>query len=256
MKQRTPWTVGPEELDEALALLGTSGLRADVIIPARNEASTIGAVIDAVFVSTAILGELVVVDDHSTDDTATVAERHGARVLQLDDTTGKGEAVAAGIRATAAPYVVFLDADVVSAATQYLPRLVAPFVLSSDIVVVKGFYVRPLHDMPSGGGRVNDLMARPLLSVLYPTLSDIRQPLAGETAVRRDFVATTQLGTGYTMELALLLDVAERHGSDAVAQVDLGLRRHRNRPLDELRPMATDILRATLHRFGVSPPAD
>jgi glucosyl-3-phosphoglycerate synthase len=109
--------------------------------------------------------------------------------------------------------------------------------------------------MPTGGGRVTELAARPILSLLYPGLGEIRQPLAGETAGRRDTLLHLGFDDSYGVEMALLIDVARNFGVRAIAQVDLGVRRHRNRPLEELRPMSMDVLRAALTRFGVELPS-
>jgi glucosyl-3-phosphoglycerate synthase len=122
------------------------------------------------------------------------------------------------------------------------------------VALVKGFYDRPLHGQPTGGGRVTELVARPVIDLLFPILAGVRQPLAGETAVPRTVVDKTGLAPGYGVELGLLVDVAEHFGADHVAQVDLGVRVHRNRPLGELRAHATDVLRAAFERAGVTPP--
>jgi glucosyl-3-phosphoglycerate synthase len=246
-----PWTLTPTELDASVAHLWSSPPTIAVIIPAKDESATIGPVLDAVRQHDELITELVVVNDHSTDDTAVIAERHGARVVQPTEGTGKGEAMQAGVRATSADILVFLDADVLNTEAHYLPRLVAPLVARPEVQLVKGFYIRPLHDMPTGGGRVNELTARPILSLLYPGLGEVRQPLAGETAVRRSALTRCPLDAAYGVEMALLLDVATTFGIASVAQVDLGIRRHRNRPLEELRPMAVDILRVALRRYGV-----
>jgi glucosyl-3-phosphoglycerate synthase len=250
----TPWTLSDDERLTTLERLGHGDHSIAVIIPAKDEATTIGAVIDAVRASDIVISELVVVNDHSVDDTATVARRHGARVIDVVGATGKGSAMTTGVAATTSEIVVFLDGDVVNTQPHFVPSLVAPLVARASIVFVKAFYVRPLHDMPSGGGRVNELAARPILSLLYPGLGEIRQPLAGETAVRREALNQLTLADGYSVEVALLLDVAARYGVDAIAQVDIGIRRHRNRPLEELRPMATEMLRAALTRYGVELP--
>ena len=249
----TPWTLSAADCDALIAEV-TPPASVAVIIPARNEATTVGSVLDAVFAAGPLVCDVVVVDDHSSDDTATVAERHGARVLTLTSPTGKGGAMAAGVAATDADIIVFLDADVTSPSAHYVPRLVAPLLTREHIGLVKGFYVRPLHDMPTGGGRVNELTARPALSLLHPGLGEIRQPLAGETAIRRSLLERCPLATAYGVEIALLLDVAAQYGVDTIAQVDLGTRRHRNRPLEELRPMATEILGVILERYGVALP--
>jgi glucosyl-3-phosphoglycerate synthase len=108
--------------------------------------------------------------------------------------------------------------------------------------------------MPTGGGRVNELAARPILSLLFPGLGEIRQPLAGETAARRGALEAIKLEPGYGVEIALLIDFSNHFGVGALAQVDLGVRRHRNRPLEELRPMAVEVLRAALERYKVDLP--
>lgn len=226
-----------------------------VIVPARDEVATIGAVVSAIARS-AFIDELLVVNDHSSDDTATVAAHHGARVLTLARPSGKGAAMAAGLAATTSEIVVYLDADVLSPLGDFVARLIEPLLDVEEIQLVKGYYERPLHDMPSGGGRVNELAARPILSLLYPGLGEIRQPLAGETAARRGALEAIDFETGYGVEIALLIDIARKFGVASLAQVDLGVRRHRNRPLEELRPMAGDVLRAALERFGVELPAD
>jgi glucosyl-3-phosphoglycerate synthase len=240
-------------------LAGRKGAhRVAVIVPAQNEAPTIGAVLDAVHRSHEIMpdlvDELVVVDDHSHDDTATVATRHGARVVGLHGATGKGQAMAAGLAATTADLVIFLDADVTNTTAAFVPSLVAPLLLREEIMLVKAYYDRPLHGMPTGGGRVTELAARPILSLLFPGLGEIRQPLAGETAGRRRVFTDIGFDPAYGVEIALLIDVAQTYGVDAIAQVDLGVRRHRNRPIEELRPMSVDVLRAALTRFGVTLP--
>jgi len=256
MTMLTPWTLSPTDLERGAADLVERGIRADVIIPAKNEAATIGAVIDAVREHESLVGELIVVNDQSDDDTATVAARHGATVLTTSGPSGKGQALQVGVAATSGSHLVFLDADVLNISSHFLPRLLAPFALRTDVALVKGYYVRPLHYMPTGGGRVNELAALPILSLLYPGLGEVRQPLAGETALRRDVVDRCGLSAGYSIEIALLLDVARHYGISSVAQVDLGIRRHRNRPLEELGPMATEVLRTALTRFGVTLPND
>ncbi|MBU6232840.1 MAG: glucosyl-3-phosphoglycerate synthase [Acidobacteria bacterium] len=244
-----------------LATLGEAknGRRVSVIIPAQNEAPTIGGVIDAVQASNrrwpGLIDEIVVVDDHSTDDTAAIASRHGARVAVLRGDGGKGQAMQFGLSVTSGDIVVFLDADVQNTTEEFVPRLIAPLMANETIRLVKAYYDRPLHNMPTGGGRVTELAARPILSLLYPGLGEIRQPLAGETAGRRDTFVTVGFADAYGVEIALLIDVATTYGVASIAQVDLGVRRHRNRPIEELRPMSVDVLRAALTRFGVRLPS-
>jgi glucosyl-3-phosphoglycerate synthase len=249
-----PWTLTRDSFDmsKVADLKGSTSVA--VIVPARDEATTIGAVLDSVMIHDDLIDELIVVNDHSSDDTATVADHHGARVVLLEGPGGKGAAMAAGLDASSSDVVVFLDADVLNTTPEYVARLIQPLLERPAIELVKGFYERPLHDMPTGGGRVNELAARPILSLLFPGLGEIRQPLAGETAVRRGALEAIALEPGYGVEIALLIDVAHHFGVHALAQIDLGVRRHRNRPLEELRPMAVDVLRAALERYKVDLP--
>jgi glucosyl-3-phosphoglycerate synthase len=117
--------------------------------------------------------------------------------------------------------------------------------------MVKGFYRRPLHDSPTGGGRVTELMARPVLSYLFPPLTRFVQPLAGEYAARRSILETVPFVEGWGVEIGLLLDVVHRFGIQSVSQVDLGVRAHRNRPLGQLGPQALAILATALSRAGL-----
>lgn len=252
-----PWTLSTDDFDLATVSNLRRGRRVAVIIPAKNEAATIGAVIDAASHYEGFADEIIVVNDHSSDDTHSIAAHHGARVIELRGPSGKGEALEAGLRASSAEFVVFLDGDVLNPGTDHVARMLQPLLEKPHIHLVKGYYERPLHDMPTGGGRVNELAARPILSLLYPGLGEIRQPLAGETAARRETLDALKLESAYGVEIAMLIDVAQKFGVAALAQVDLGVRRHRNRPLEELRPMAVEVLRAALGRFRVElPPAD
>jgi glucosyl-3-phosphoglycerate synthase len=249
-----PWTLTSDEYDLDRVLAEAASTSITVIIPAKNEAATIGAVLDAVTHHAGLVNELLVVNDHSNDDTAAVADHHGAKVLNLTGPSGKGEAMGAGLDAASSEIVVFLDADVLSTTTDFVPRLIQPLLERADIQLVKGYYERPLHNMPTGGGRVNELAARPILSLLFPGLGEIRQPLAGETAARRSALGAITLEPAYGVEIALLIDVARLYGVHSLAQVDLGVRRHRNRPLEELRAMAVDVLHAALTRHAVQLP--
>jgi glucosyl-3-phosphoglycerate synthase len=250
-----PWTLGSDDFDLTTVCNLRRGHRVAAIIPAKNEAATIGAVIDAVTHHEGLIDEIIVINDHSSDDTHAVAKHHGARVHDLQGPSGKGRALTAGLAATDSELVVFLDADVLNPGVDYVARMIQPLLERPEIYLVKGYYERPLHDMPTGGGRVNELAARPILSLLYPGLGEIRQPLAGETAARREALESLTLEPAYGVEIAILIDVTLKFGVSSLAQVDLGVRRHRNRPLDELRPMAVEVLRAALTRFDVELPS-
>ena len=238
--------------------LARRGLGVSVCIPARDEEATVAAVVDGVRRSLTAAGggvdlvdEIVVVDDGSADATATAAARAGARVVATGASPGgKGEAMAAGAAATTGDLVVFLDADVENFGPHFVTGLLGPLLGDPAVMLVKAVYDRPLDGAPRGGGRVTELVARPVIDLLFPELAHVRQPLAGETALRRGVLERVGLDGGYGVEMGLLVDVAEAYGVDAIAQVDLGTRVHRNRPLEQLRPEATDVLRAALARTG------
>ncbi len=246
--------------DAVLGAKAGSGRTVSVCIPARNEASTVGSVVRAVvqpFLAShggdGLVDEVIVVDDGSEDDTAAQAHGAGARVVAgPGGSGGKGRAMAAALAASSGDVVVFLDADVANTSPAFVTGLLGPLLTTEEVVLVKGFYTRPLHGEPTGGGRVTELTARPVLDLLYPELAWVRQPLAGETAAHRWVFEKLGFAAGYGVELALLIDVAQTLGSERLAQVDLGERIHRNRPLDELRPQAVDVLRAALERADPS----
>jgi glucosyl-3-phosphoglycerate synthase len=250
------------QFDAKLLLECKGDRRIAVCIPARNEASTVGPVVDAVLstlgTSTGdvpLIDEVVVTDDGSTDRTAAEAAEAGARVIAAEAPHGgKGQAMRSALRATDAELIAFVDADVTNFGAHFVTGLLGPLLLDDSLTLVKGLYKRPLHGEPDGGGRVTELMAKPVIDVLFPHLAYIEQPLAGETAAPRWVLETCGLADGYAVELALLIDVAARFGVETIAQVDLGIRVHRNRPLSELRPQATDILRAALARAPLITP--
>jgi glucosyl-3-phosphoglycerate synthase len=219
----------------------------DVVIPAHDEARTIGPIVRR-------LRErghtVVVVDSSSADDTGETAAAAGARVVRCPR-PGKGLALRVGVEESRADTIVFCDADLTSFDPGWVDLLAAPLG-DPEIHMVKPIYRRPLR-LPGGdvapgeGGRVTEILARPLLAALVPQLAGIAQPLAGEYAARRATLLECGFPDGYGVEIALLLQVADRHGPDAVAQVDLGADRwHRSRPLRDLSRTADDVLAAAL----------
>jgi glucosyl-3-phosphoglycerate synthase len=238
-----------------------TGRTVSVCIPARDEGSTVGSVVRAVvqpFLAAhggdGLVDEVIVLDDGSADDTAAQARNAGARVVRgPGGAGGKGRAMAAALEASAGDVVAFLDADVANTTPAFVTGLLGPLLTDEDVALVKGVYTRPLGGEPTGGGRVTELVARPVLELLFPELSAVRQPLAGETAGHRWVFEKVGFADGYGVELGLLIDVARGLGADRIAQVDLGERIHRNRPLHELRPQAVDVLRAALERATPSP---
>jgi glucosyl-3-phosphoglycerate synthase len=233
--------------------------RVSVCIPARNEQATIGPIVECVrrelVDMTGLVDELVVIDDGSVDATAAVAAGAGARVVPVPSFggpgAGKGHAMRLGLAETQGDIVVFLDGDVESFRAHFVTGQLGPVLSHPETMLVKACYRRPLGDSPTGGGRVTELVARPLLSLLFPELCGVVQPLAGEAAVRREALDHIELAQGYGVEMGMLIDISRRYGPGSIAQVDLEVRVHRNRPLSELAPQARDVLAIALSRAGV-----
>jgi glucosyl-3-phosphoglycerate synthase len=230
-----------------------------VCLPARDEEATIAAIVREA-VGLDVVDEVVVLDDGSTDDTAAVATEAGARVVseasvlpEAGAGSGKGNAMWKSLFACDGDVICWVDADLRNFRGEYVERLCAPLLADDDTMFVKAYYTRSFEGAPTGGGRVTELVARPLLSLLFPKLADIVQPLGGEYAARRSALEVLPFVEGWGVELGLLVDVVERFGRDAVAQVDLDVREHRNRPLDELAPQALAIIATALRRAGLVP---
>lgn len=236
-------------------------LSAVAVVPARDEEATVAGVVGPLvrhLVKGRVLSDVVVVDDASTDRTAAVARRAGARVVRADAVlpghggSGKGGAMWRGLAATTADLVVYLDADLLDLDPDTVTRLLAPLVEDSSAGLVKGSWRRPLGVDPDGGGRVTELTARPLLARFFSELSFVRQPLAGEYAGTRKLLERLPFLSGWGVDIGLLLDAAGLAGAGAIRQVELGTRRHRNRPLAELAVPAATVLLAVLDRAGVA----
>lgn len=238
------------------------GLGVSVCLPARNEEATVGTIVATVrrelVERVSLVDEVVVMDDGSTDATAEAARWEGARVVGVDDVlpelpggSGKGNALWTSVFVCDGDLLCWLDSDIRNFGAHFVTRLLAPLLTTPDVDMVKGFYRRPLHGDPSGGGRVTELVARPTLSYLFPHLTRFVQPLAGEYAGRRTVLESVPFVEGWGVEIGLLIDVVSRFGPEAVAQADLGVREHRNRPLAELGPQALAVLATVLRRAGV-----
>lgn len=253
----------PFDVDELIAAKARGGHTVSLVIPARNEAATVGDVVAGVreaFGGT-LLDEIVVIDGASQDDTARLAAEAGATVHALADIrpdlgerVGKGEAIWKSQFVTTGDLLVFMDADLTEWSPHFVSGLLDPLLADPRVDLVKGFYERPFRDgsaeVRHGGGRVTELVARPLLALAFPELTQVVQPLAGEWAVRRSVYETLHVPVGYGVDLAALIDIASIHGLDAVAQVDLGRRAHSHQSVQALGAMALQLAATVWSRSG------
>ncbi len=257
--------------DRARLLDGKAGQTISVILPARNEEATVGQIVERLRTDLMdripLIDELIVIDSDSRDRTSDVAASAGARVVQQDEILpefpnqpGKGEALWKSLHVSRGDLIAFIDADLEDFDTQFAVGLLGPLLDDPGIEFVKAFYDRPLGRgqtlLPAGGGRVTEILARPLLNLHWPQLAGVIQPLAGEYAARRTLLEQIPFISGYGVEIAMLIDVLETAGLDSMAQVDLGTRRHRNSPDDALGRMAAQVYLALLsrverHGYGV-----
>lgn len=242
-----------------------AGRRVSLVLPARDEAATIGRIVavvrEALVDRTGLLDEVLVVDSRSQDATAEVAAAAGATVVGQDSVMsdlapahGKGEALWKGLAASTGDLVAAIDADLRDVEPGFVTGLLGPLLDDPGVAFVKGFYHRPLIGDGTvdvdGGGRVSELVARPLLNLAWPQLAGFVQPLAGEFAARRELLEAIPFATGYGVELGMLVDVLDRVGLDAMAQVDLGVRVHRHHDLQALGRMSAQIQLAASARLA------
>jgi glucosyl-3-phosphoglycerate synthase len=243
------------------------GVSVSVVIPARDEERTVGRVAGAIArlaADTGLIDELVVVDSDSTDATAKAAADAGATVHRADQVApdlgtfpGKGEALWKSLLVTKGDLLVFIDADLTEWGPHFVTGLLGPLLADPRVRLVKGFYERLYRagdgSVSADGGRVTELVARPLLSLWWPELAGVVQPLAGEWAGRRDLLESLPFPVGYGVELATLIDTAAAHGVDAIAQVDLGRRGHKHQSSHDLALMAAELLLVAERRRGPAP---
>ena len=248
------------EIDDCaidLAVEAKAGRTVSVCIPCRDEAATVGPLISMIrnelMRRVPLVDELIVLDDRSTDDTASVAASAGATVVPIEEMHarfgeghGKGNALWTSLAASSGDFVVWMDGDITSFEPHWVTRLLAPMLDDDSVALVKAVSHRPTQ--MGGGGRTTELVTRPLMSLYYPELTGLYQPLAGEYAGRRTVLEQLPFVQGWGVEIAMLIDVARRYGAEAIAQIDVGTREHRHRSLHALAVQAAEVMATMLAR--------
>jgi glucosyl-3-phosphoglycerate synthase len=266
--QERSWSADQRSLARILAAkrsTGTSGT-VSVVLPALNEEATVGSIVETIRAElmtdeVPLVDELVVLDSGSTDRTGEVAAAAGATVVHRDDVLpwlpampGKGEVLWRSLLATSGEIVCFVDADLRDFTSRFVSGIVGPLLTDPGVQLVKAMYDRPLETggavVPAGGGRVTELVARPLLNLHWPQLAGFVQPLGGEYAARRSLLERLPFPVGYGVEIGLLVDALNTVGLDALAQVDVGVRRHRHQDGQALGRMAATIYRTAQVRLA------
>lgn len=257
---RRSWSAA--DRSPGLLAAAKQGTQVSVVLPALNEAATVGRIVSVIRRElmagpAPLVDELVVIDSGSTDRTGEVAAAAGARVVHRDDilprmpaVPGKGEVLWRSLLVTSGDIVCFVDADLKDFSADFVSGIVGPLLTEPDVLFVKAMYDRPLGDEPGQGGRVTELVARPLLNLHWPLLAGFVQPLGGEYAVRRSLLERLPFPVGYGVELGLLVDALHTVGLDALGQVDVGVRRHRHQDGQALGRMAAAIYRTAQLRLS------
>jgi glucosyl-3-phosphoglycerate synthase len=255
------------DLPALVAAKEAAGLRISLCIPTLNEEGTIARVVSVLkselFDRHRLLDELVVIDSGSTDRTRALAAEAGAEVVLAADILpfqghrgGKGENLWKAVHHLTGDILCFVDGDIGNIHPRFVYGTVGPLIRHAELGYVKGFYERPLLAAegvdPRGGGRVTEILVRPLFHRFCPELAGLHQPLAGEYAARREILEMLPMPTGYGVETAHLLDVYRTCGIAAIAQTDLDERIHRNRSLAQLGRMSGEILDAFFTRYPVA----
>ncbi|MCW2500363.1 MAG: glycosyl transferase family 2 [Frankiales bacterium] len=258
-RRRSTWPAVP--VPDLVALKGDQTV--SVLIPALDEAATVAGVVGPLveeLVPAGLVDEVVVVDGGSRDRTAALAAEAGARVLHLPESCqghplrGKGGALWWAQQQVTSDLLVFLDADVLPSRAATATALLRPLLLEPSVRFVKAAFDRPLTVdgvlQHGSGGRVTEMLARPLLNAWWPQLAGFVQPLSGELAARRELLARLPFATGYGLEIAMLVDALHTVGLDGLAQADIGERHHRHHSDAALGRMAAQVLAAALDRRG------
>ncbi|BBY49901.1 glucosyl-3-phosphoglycerate synthase [Mycolicibacterium arabiense] len=239
--------------------------RISVVLPARDEDQTVGDIVTQIrrrlVEDVCLVDELIVIDSRSSDETAAVAASAGATVYHQDEILpehprmdGKGDALWKGLAASTGDIVLFVDSDLRDFTTDFVVGLLGPLLCEPGVMFVKAHYLRPLKTdqltVPGGGGRVSELVARPLINMFWPRLAGFVQPLAGEYGGYRHVLERIPFVTGYGVEFAMLIDLLDLVGLDALAQVDLGTRTHSHQDIEALGRMAAQIMQTANARLG------
>jgi glucosyl-3-phosphoglycerate synthase len=246
-------------------LLAAKRASVAVVLPARQVAATIGPTLDCLVPLRAagLIDELLVVDADSADGSADIARERGVRAVsestlspELGPCLGKGDAMWRAARAVESEILVFLDADSADFDPGFLTGVLGPLLLDPALKLVKGSFRRPFAGdgsvLEDEGGRVTELVARPLLNLHFPLLAGFAQPLAGEIAIERDLFRRLSVPVGYGVEIAMLIDCLKLVGIDALAQADLGTRQNRHQSLRALGAMALQVMVAVERRTGAA----
>ncbi|WP_200304029.1 glucosyl-3-phosphoglycerate synthase [Streptomyces adelaidensis] len=255
------WSLADRPLHKIMAAKRASGRTVSVVLPALNEEKTVGDIVAVIrhdlMRQVPLVDEIVVVDSGSTDRTSEVAAAAGAKVVHRDDilprlpaVPGKGEVLWRSLLVTTGDIVCFIDADLKEFSSDFVTGIVGPLLTDPGVDLVKAMYDRPLGSAAGQGGRVTELMARPLLNMHWPQLAGFVQPLGGEYAARRSLLEQLPFPVGYGVELGMLVDSLHLVGLDALAQVDVGVRKHRHQDGQALGRMSAAIYRTAQLRLA------